>query len=95
MHCRIGKSLQPYFQDTISKEFQTSILPFTQPDYKGIFPCFLNGAGGLGMLVVASGHPLDTTSTGITGWTGWIVMAVLIAVLVATRRFPVRQPESA
>lgn len=54
---------------------------------------FINGTAGLGVMVAASGHPVDTASTGLGGWTGWIVMAVLIAVLVATRRFPVRQPE--
>jgi membrane protease YdiL (CAAX protease family) len=50
----------------------------------------VNAVAGLGILVVAAGHPVDNVSTGLTGWTGWIVMALLIAGLVVTKRFPVQ-----
>lgn len=53
---------------------------------------FVNGSASLGVLVAAAGHAPDSASTGLLGWTGWIVLAVLIAALVATRRFPVRPP---
>ncbi len=57
---------------------------------------FINGATPLFFLLLTpAGDTVDTVSTGLTGWPGWIMMAVLIAVLVATRRFPVRHPESA
>lgn len=53
---------------------------------------FVNGTASLGVLLAAAGHAPDAASTGLLGWTGWIVLALLIAALMATRRFPVRQP---
>lgn len=50
----------------------------------------VNAVAGLGVLLVAAGHPVDNASTGLTGWTGWIVMILVIAGLVVTKRFPVR-----
>ncbi len=50
----------------------------------------VNAVAGLGGVLVAAGHPLDNASIGLTGWTGWIVMFLLIAGLVVTKRFPVR-----
>ncbi|WP_166871019.1 CPBP family intramembrane glutamic endopeptidase [Salinibacterium sp. ZJ450] len=56
---------------------------------------FINGAGGLGALIVAAGHQIDPAATGVLGYTGWLVMAALIAILVVTRQFPVRARQSA
>ncbi|MET1043681.1 MAG: CPBP family intramembrane glutamic endopeptidase [Microbacteriaceae bacterium] len=56
---------------------------------------FINGAAGLGGLVVAGGHVIDPAAAGVLGYTGWIVMAALIAILVAMRRFPTRANELA
>ena len=53
----------------------------------------INGVAGLGGLLVAAGHPVDNASTGLTGGTGWIVMVLVIAGLVVTKRFPVRHLE--
>jgi membrane protease YdiL (CAAX protease family) len=54
----------------------------------------VNAVAGLGMLVAAAGHPVDNVSTGLLGWTGWIVLVLVIAGLVVTKRFPVRHLES-
>ncbi|WP_167137442.1 CPBP family intramembrane glutamic endopeptidase [Diaminobutyricimonas sp. TR449] len=56
---------------------------------------FINGTAGLGALIVAAGHPIDPAAAGTLGYTGWIVMAVLIAILVVTRQFPVSARRSA
>ena len=46
-----------------------------------------NAAGGLILLVVAAGSPVDLVSVGPLGWVSWIVMAVVIVVLVLTSQF--------
>jgi uncharacterized protein len=56
---------------------------------------FINGAAGLGGLIVAAGHQIDPAAAGTLGYSGWIVMAVLIAILVATRQYPVNARRSA
>jgi membrane protease YdiL (CAAX protease family) len=56
---------------------------------------FINGAAGFGGLIVAAGHPIDPAAAGTLGYTGWIVMAVFIAILVVTRKFPVSARRSA
>jgi len=50
---------------------------------------FINGVAGVGALLSTAG-PVDTGTAGLLGYTGWICMGVLVLVLVALRRFPVR-----
>ncbi len=56
----------------------------------GIAHGFINGVAGLAALVYAAGTTIDPAAVGLLGYTGWAVLAVLIVVLVVTRRFPVR-----
>jgi membrane protease YdiL (CAAX protease family) len=46
-----------------------------------------NAAAGFLLLVVAADTTADPAATGPLGWVGWIVMAVVIAILVATGQF--------
>ncbi|MGA9520386.1 MAG: type II CAAX endopeptidase family protein [Myxococcaceae bacterium] len=47
----------------------------------------INGlAGGLVTMVGRAGAHVDNAQVGLLGWPGWVLMAVLIAVLVATGR---------
>ncbi|AWB90368.1 CPBP family intramembrane metalloprotease domain-containing protein [Salinibacterium hongtaonis] len=55
---------------------------------------FINGVGGLSLLVAASG-PVDPFTSGLLGLPGWIAMALLIVLLVVLKRFPVRQKQAA
>lgn len=55
---------------------------------------FINGVAGAAVLVSAA-QPIDPAAVGLLGWTGWIVMALLIALLVVLRRFPVRRAAEA
>lgn len=54
---------------------------------------FVNGVASMGVLL-GSADPTDSALVGLLGVSGWIVMAVLIAVLVLLRRFPVRGAEA-
>lgn len=51
----------------------------------------VNASAGLALLMAAEGYPIDNTTTGLLGWTGWIVLLVIIAALVVTRRLPIRR----
>ena len=44
------------------------------------------------LVLLMAGAPFDTATATLDGWTGWIVPLLLIAVLVLTRRLPVRNP---
>lgn len=54
-----------------------------------IWPCVfahgaLNAAAGFGQVVVAAGHHIPLISAGPLGWATWIVLALVIAILIAT-----------
>lgn len=60
-----------------------------------VWPCVfahgaVNAAGGFIGLVYMAGTPVDPVAAGPGGWATWIVMAVVIAVLAATRQFRVQ-----
>jgi membrane protease YdiL (CAAX protease family) len=44
------------------------------------------------LVLLKAGAPFDTATATVDGWTGWIVPLLLIAVLVLTKRLPVRNP---
>jgi len=48
-------------------------------------------AGGV-LALTAANAALDTTQATLLGWTGWLVPLAVIALLVALRRLPVRNP---
>ncbi|WP_019855267.1 CPBP family intramembrane glutamic endopeptidase [Actinopolyspora mortivallis] len=53
---------------------------------------FLNASAVLPAVFNAPGEPVSNVSVGLLGWSGWIVLALLILVLVALQRLPVRLP---
>jgi membrane protease YdiL (CAAX protease family) len=55
----------------------------------------LNGAGGVTALFFREGTSFDTALVGITGITGWLLPLLLIGLLVATGRLPVRDAPDA
>jgi membrane protease YdiL (CAAX protease family) len=50
----------------------------------------INAAGGSYVLLAQAGASVDTAQATLLGWSGWILPLLLIGVLVATRRLPVR-----
>lgn len=59
----------------------------------GIAHGFINGVAALPVLLLAAGSSFDNLTGSILGYPGWIVMGVLIALLVALRKWPVRRAE--
>jgi uncharacterized protein len=49
-----------------------------------------NGAASMVNVLFREGTTFDSALVGVTGVTGWLLPLVVIAVLVATRRLPVR-----
>ncbi|NYH79513.1 membrane protease YdiL (CAAX protease family) [Actinopolyspora biskrensis] len=53
---------------------------------------FLNAAAILPTVFNAPGEPVSNVSVGLLGWTGWIVLGLLILLLIALQKLPVRFP---
>ncbi|NHD18688.1 CPBP family intramembrane metalloprotease [Actinopolyspora sp. BKK1] len=53
---------------------------------------FLNAAALLPTVFNAPGEPVSNVSVGLLGWTGWIVLGLLILLLIALQKLPVRLP---
>jgi uncharacterized protein len=62
-----------------------------------IWPCVvahgtLNGSVGIAYILADAKSSFDTAQATILGWTGWILPLLLIALLILTRRLPVKLP---
>jgi hypothetical protein len=75
-----------------------TILGWTRLASGSMWPAVLGHAGmNSGLLLrdlfvlTAAGAEYDTTQVYLTGWTGWILPLLFIALLVITRRLPVRK----
>jgi len=60
-----------------------------------IWPCVvahgtLNGCAGVPYMLADAKSSFDTAQVTILGWTGWILPLLLIALLILTRRLPVK-----
>jgi membrane protease YdiL (CAAX protease family) len=73
-----------------------TLLGWTRLKTGSVWPAVLGHAGidaSAGAILVfgRAGAPFDSAVLGLTGWTGWIVPLLIIALLVITRRLPVRR----
>ncbi len=50
----------------------------------------INGSAGVALLFGKEGAAFDPFQAGLTGWSGWLLPALVVLVLVATQRLPVR-----
>jgi len=50
----------------------------------------LNGSAGVVFLLARAGSTVDTAKVGLSGWTGWVLLLVVIGILIAQKRLPVR-----